>query len=84
MTIREARLIRELKKRCTYRRLAEIFYTKKENGYGNQLYGKDLCLEAFKTLYPKKKHPFTINVVKESNKFKEDNKSYLGDFYWWE
>ena len=77
MTINEARLIREIKKRCTYRRLAEI--------HGSGECGDDLCFEAFKLLYPKlKRHPFQFRYGKQAKKFDEDNKSLIGDFYWWE
>jgi hypothetical protein len=80
MTINEARLIRELKKRCTYRALAEIYYSKDDLEYGNQLYGEDLCKEALEILYP-----MTLTIkYKKTKKFQRDNKSYIGDFYWWE
>lgn len=83
MTINEARLIRELKKRCTYRRLAEIYYPSGVNGHGNQMYGRDLCIEALQVLYPNR------DVWKDGPEpadidFYEDNRSYLGDFYWYD
>ena len=82
MSIHEARLIREIKKGCTYRRVAEIYYGP---GRGNQMDGDELCYEAFKVLYPKLKwHPFKFRYGKQAKKFDEDNKSYIGDFYWWE
>jgi hypothetical protein len=85
MTKSEARMIRFIKRRATYRALAEIYYEPKHPYYGNQLFGSDLCLEAFKVLYPRyKKHPFQIPYEKFTKKFNEENKSLVGDFYWWE
>lgn len=82
MTINEARLIREIKKGCTYRRLAEIYYSPSQDGHGIQGYGEDLCKTALKILYPKydvwKKGP------PKSARFGLENKSDIGDFYWWE
>jgi len=79
----EARLIREIKRGCTYRRLAEIYYPIDHNGHGNQLYGEDLCKEACGALginwafsgFPPP--PLTPE-------FDAVNKSRIGDFYWWE
>lgn len=86
MTIYEARLIREIKKRATYRRLTEIYYSKKEPGYGNQLFGQDLCHEALNLLYPgfSNMDQNTRNKLNKNKKFYSDNKSHIGDFYWWE
>lgn len=85
MTKREARLIRALKKRATYRGLTEVYYSPNEVGYGSQSYGEDLCVKAFKVLYPHRhKHPFEYEYGKESESFDEENKSAIGDFYWWE
>lgn len=85
MTINEARLIREIKKGCTYRRLAEIYYTQDDPAYGNQGYGEDLCKEALSILYPDKSGLFSVGVnEKEDAKFGIENKSRVGDFFWWE
>lgn len=82
MNLREARLIREIKKRCTYRRLAEIYYTPTEDLSGLQFAGEDLCEEAFSVLYPNRNR-HEVEYGKDPE-FDEENKSYLGDFYWWE
>lgn len=85
MTLAEARMIRHIKKRATYRGLAEIYYPKSHPGHGNQGYGDELCFEAFKILYPKlKRHPFQFRYGKQAKKFDEENRSCIGDFYWWE
>lgn len=85
MTINEARLIRHIKRSSTYRALAEIYYSANHNGHGNQLYGKDLCIKAFAVLYPhRRKHPFEYEYGKQSEQFEAENKSLVGDFYWWE
>lgn len=91
MTINEARLIREVKRRCTYRRLAEIYYPETETGFhGMQMEGQDLCKEALKVLYPshdiwQKGVPQELN---EHYKFDAENRSWFGgriaDYYWWE
>ena len=81
MTLNEARLIREIKKRSTYRRLAEIYYPENHDGHDNQGYGEDLCKEAFTVLYPNK----NMHAVNDENAvFGLENKSAIGDFYWWE
>lgn len=86
MTINEARLIRAIKRRATYRALAEIYYPKDHPGHGNQLFGEDLCREALDALYPG--HLVPSNSLKENGvptkEFDEENKSFVGDFYWWE
>lgn len=84
MTIYEARLIREVKRRCTYRYLAEVYYCSGDVAYGIQMEGYDLCIEAFKILYPKKPHPCKLIKKRFSKKFIQENKSKVGDFYWWE
>lgn len=84
MTINQARLIRELKRRCTYRRLAEIYYPEGHDSYGVQEAGDDLCLEAFKVLYPGLPHPFEIQLGTYGESFDSQNKSHIGEFYWWE
>ena len=84
MLLNEARLIRELKRGCTYRRLAEIYYPEDADGHGSQGWGEELCFEAFAVLYPDLGHPFKIEPEKMSEEFNSDNKSYVGDFYWWE
>jgi hypothetical protein len=85
MTAHEARLIRELKKRCTYRRLAEIFYAEGELGYGVQGYGEDLCKEALEVLYPRKGEAiWATSACGEDARFGIENKSAIGDFFWWE
>lgn len=84
MTINEARLIREIKKRCTYRRLAEIYYSPFERGYGNQGYGEDLCKEALKILYPRNKIWSGKSKLLSNKAFLYINLSYLGEFFWWE
>ena len=80
MTINEARMIREIKRRCTYRRLAEIYYPEKSNGHGNQMFGQDLCREACDTLGIDWQRPYDAR----RKKFNAVNQSYLGKFYWWE
>lgn len=84
MTINEARLIREIKKSCTYRYLAEVYYPKDVRGHGNQLFGQDLCREALEILYPNQNK--TSSVMGESEEFDKDNlvDSFSRDFYWWE
>ena len=52
MTLEEALKIREIKRRCTYRALAEKWYPKGEPCHGNQGCGEGLCQEALKVLYP--------------------------------
>lgn len=86
MDIHTARLIRELKKGCTYRRIAEIYFSPQDPGYGNQGFGDELCFQAFKILYPEiSKHPLEISYEENTDKqFNEENKSRLGNFYWWE
>jgi hypothetical protein len=84
MNIHEARLIREIKKRCTYRRLAEIFYPEKDPGHGNQGYGEDLCRYAVLTLYPDRKIWSGKSRLLQNKRFIEMNKSYVGEFFWWE
>lgn len=83
MTLNEARLIRDIKKRSTYRYLAEVWYSKSEPGHGNQGYGQDLCKEALEILYPGK-DIWRLGNASESIQFDCDNMSYLGEFYWWE
>lgn len=87
MTINEARLIREIKKRCTYRRLAEIYYPEDDPGHSNQGYGEDLCKEALETLYPDKNYwcsPPKFTEPYECLYFNEENFSKINDHYWWE
>jgi hypothetical protein len=83
MTLTEARLLREVKKGCTYRRLAEIFYPADHPGHGNQGYGEDLCKEALEVLYPGK-NLWQTGGREESATFALDNTSRFGAFYWWE
>lgn len=89
MTIHEARLIREVKKRCTYRRLAEVFYPEGEISHGVQLEGQDLCIQALEILYPGENiwSQGIPEKLKNLN-FEEDNRSWFGgriaDYYWWE
>lgn len=52
MKIEGAQKIKELKKYCTYRRLAEIIYPENDPLHGNQGAGEELCREALKVLYP--------------------------------
>jgi len=82
MTIHEARLIREIKKGCTYRRLAEIYYPEDHVRHGNQGYGKDLCKSALDVLYPGEH--LWVDCSDKNSKFGIDNKSKIGDFFWWE
>lgn len=84
MTINEARLIRELKRRCSYRRLAAAYYPEEHDGHGNEGWGEELCFEAFMTLYPDLGHPFELKPENVDDRFNKENKSYIGDFYWWE
>lgn len=84
MTIHEARMIRELKKRCTMRRLAEIYYPETQDAHGVYGYGEDLVKEALETLYPGMKLWGESVRPDHGAKFREDNLSYLGGFYWWE
>ncbi len=90
MSINEALLIRELKKRCTYRRLAEVYYPVKDKRNGVQSYGEDLCKDAFSTIYPIQnmydvKPVETLKQFKKYTTFVSDNISYVGvGFWWWE
>lgn len=85
MNINEARLIREIKKGCTYRRLAEIYYLEHDVLHGKQFSGEDLCKQALNTLYPNVDLWGMEYPEKRFGKnFKEDNLSYFGNFYWWE
>lgn len=52
MTLEEALKIREVKRRCTYRALAEKWYPKDDLCHGNQMCGQDLCRDALKLIYP--------------------------------
>lgn len=83
MTIHEALLIREIKKRTTYRRLAEVYYPVDHDGHGNQGYGEDLCREALDIIYPNR-DIWRSKDKDQSAQFGLDNKSYIGEFYWWE
>lgn len=87
MTLHEARLIREIKRNCTYRYLAEVYYPLQDKRHGIQAYGEDLCIAAFQKLYPRH-HPYkltTKQLIKLGSKmFRLENKSKIGNFYWWE
>lgn len=82
MTLREARLIREIKKRCTYRRLAEIYFEPTHAHSGMQFAGEELCEDAFSVLYP----DLDLSKIEfgKDKEFDSENKSYIGDFFWWE
>lgn len=82
MTVNLARLIREVKRGCTFRRLAEIYYPREHELYGIQMAGEDLCKQALKVLYPG--IDVYTSVLRTHFRFKEENMSRLGDFYWWE
>ena len=73
MNKRTARLIRELKRGCSYRRLAEIYYPKYHDGHGNQGFGDELCFKAFKVLFEmshsKYKQLLSVEFVKENCSF---------------
>jgi hypothetical protein len=85
MTEGEARLIREIKKNCTYRRLAEIYFPKDNPTHGMQFAGEDLCREALVILYPTEEiWGMMAPEEKFGESFKSENQSYIGDFYWWE
>lgn len=80
MTLEVAEWVRELKRTCTYRYLAEQFYPADHWGHGNQLAGMDLCSEACKVLGINPNYwPFGVYP-----EFDKKNKSHIGDFYWWE
>lgn len=82
MTLKEALEIREDKKLVTYRRLAELWVDNDDPNHGSQLMGMDLCLQAFKLIYPDLE-PHKIEFGQDSE-FDKINKSHHGDFYWWE
>jgi hypothetical protein len=78
----ECKRIREIKRGCTYRRLAEVWYPDPaEDLHGNQLAGEDLCREACAVLGIDWMHPPEFPSTPE---FDQVNKSYHGDFYWWD
>lgn len=52
ITLREARHIRDVKKGCTYRALAEYVLSEDEGCYGHQWAGEMICNMALKKLYP--------------------------------
>lgn len=54
-TKRDAIIFREIKKRCTYRRIAEIYLSEKDPVYGHQWVGEMLCLKVLDMLYPNQK-----------------------------
>ena len=88
MTLNEARLIREIKKRCTYRYLASIYYSKDEIGHGNQGWGEELCRKALKVLYPDD-NIWMMDKPEEKfgKEWREENLSKFSknaDYYWWE
>lgn len=84
MSINEARLIKHIKKGCTYRRLAEIYYTKENELHGMQWSGQDLCREACDVLGINWRNP-----PKGNKEFDEENQSRLSkglpeaDFFYW-
>lgn len=80
MTINEARLIREIKKWCTYRYLAEVYYPDTDWEHGVQCAGEDLCKEALAILYPGR-NIWALGALK-SIKFSKANK--VDDHFWWE
>lgn len=80
MSVHEARLIRELKKNCSYRRLAEIYYSPRDHLYGIQMAGEDLCVMACAALGIDR----NISYPSGMQVFDEDNRSYIGSFWWWE
>jgi len=83
MSLAMAEKIRRLKKTCTYSRLAEVLIPIDDPDYGCQLTGKWLCEDAFKVLYPHlKMHEIKITTC--DGDFLFANKSYVGDFFWWE
>lgn len=85
MKLSEARLIREIKRKCTYQYLAEVYYSKSDPSHGVQSAGEDLCKEALKKLYPTEFDTLWVGLHRRSTKeFYKDNKSLVGDFYWWE
>jgi len=85
MTINEARLIREIKKGCTYRRLAEIYYPKDDIGHGHQICGQDLCREALRALYPNDDvWMMDYPEQKFGKSFELENLSRVCPGYWWE
>lgn len=84
MTLAEARMIRALKRRCTYRYLAEVFYPPEDPGHGNQGYGEDLCKEALEVLYPGESVSLWMNEGKPGEQFELENKSHCGEYFWWE
>jgi hypothetical protein len=85
MTREEALLVREIKKGCTYRRLAEIWFDSPEHPLhglrGNQLAGEDLCRQACAALGIDWMHPPEYG---DDPAFDAENTSSVGEFYWWD
>lgn len=82
LTENDAERIRELKRGCTYRRLAELWHPDPSHDlHGNQLEGEDLCREACAILGIDWMNPPQFPSTPE---FDQVNKSHYGDFYWWE
>lgn len=85
MTINMARTIREVKKGCTYRRLAEIFWPEDHEYHDSQGMGEELCRKALKLLYPND-DVWMMDFPEEKfgPLWEKENKSHYGDFFWWE
>ena len=87
MQINEARLIRHIKRGCTFRKLAEIYYEKNDPRSGNQLCGVELCQDALTALGIENGGLVTIGVdipQYKSKQFDKENLSYGSNYYWWE
>lgn len=83
MTKEDALKIRDLKKGCTYRRLAAQWYPINDPRHGDWYEGRELCRKAFAVLYPEKSL-LKIQYGEEGEAFDSENKSHFGDHYWFD
>jgi len=81
-TIEEAKLIREIKKGCSFRRLAEIYYPADHPLHGNQIAGTDLCEAALKALGIDRNDPRFQNPP--ASREDENCSRIYRPFWWWE
>lgn len=88
MTVDDANKVRNFKRLCTYRKLAELWYDPNHPLHGNQLAGQDLCRDACEALGIDWMRSYEFGQDPE---FDELNKSHfpgkLGtgeNYYWWE
>lgn len=88
MTLQEAEKVRSLKKRCTYRALAEKWYPQKHNLHGNQMAGQDLCRDACKLLGIDWMRGYVPGEDPEFDRLNlSEFSSMIGSsdqYYWWE